>query len=863
MSRVSSVIPMTVALLVAWASQATAQSVRVRVVEAQSGAPVGGALVALLASDGNAVAEQLTPPSGTVTLRAPAAGTYRVRVRRIAFEPARSDPLTLAAGATASLDMRVSSARVILSGVEVSAAGGSCERDPAQASRTAALWEEVRKALASTELTRAQRLVPVEMRTFERRLSTRFRVEHEEMSEPQPSTSRPFFARPAAELRRTGYVARSDGQPLDFSARDALMRELTYYGPDATVILSEEFLADHCFDLRAGSGATQGLVGLAFEPVRERLLPDVKGVLWVDAPAAELRLLEFTYTNWSPPAIAPGAGGRVLFERLEGGAWIVKEWAIRMPIFAQEQYAPFNVRLRGYLETGGEAGVRLTTVASRVEPGVIDGTIYDSLTSAPLAAATIRLPGSGFTARSDAGGRFRVTGVPAGTYALQASHPVLDSLGMHLGDRLAVEAGETTHVALAIPSYRQFRAACDTMAPDKRGIVVGSVRDAEEERALAGAAAVFWWVEVDTAGGRTRVGPRQVRAITDDAGVFRACGLPVGQMVMAQAYGGGFATGSIQLMLDDRAVAGRDFLLSMDSTAVAGASSDSLELEPHATPRTARLAVMVVDTAGKGIAGARAAVDGVDQESTTEASGRAVLASLPPGTQMLDLRAPGYAPVRRVVQLRPNREVVDTVRVERVQTLAAVEVRGRRQPRLEIRRDIESRKSRLGGYLVTPDELARLGDLPIYMLLDRIPQLRVAYKPDVENRDRPERRARPAGGEAQPGPTGRRGSDREGRAASALPPELPALLKPPATEWYELTEDTGLRFSMPGANGKRCNAHVWIDGKLARPEALYGLQAHEIYAIEVYMRDLDVPVKFRKSMESCGAIIVWTTDTTG
>ena len=90
MSRVSSVIPMTVALLVAWASQATAQSVRVRVVEAQSGAPVGGALVALLASDGNAVAEQLTPPSGTVTLRAPAAGTYRVRVRRIAFEPAAS-----------------------------------------------------------------------------------------------------------------------------------------------------------------------------------------------------------------------------------------------------------------------------------------------------------------------------------------------------------------------------------------------------------------------------------------------------------------------------------------------------------------------------------------------------------------------------------------------------------------------------------------------------------------------------------------------------------------------------------------------------------------------------------------------------
>jgi hypothetical protein len=74
-----------------------------------------------------------------------------------------------------------------------------------------------------------------------------------------------------------------------------------------------------------------GLIGLAFEPARKRRVADVKGVLWLDAATAELRHLEFTYTNlpWDVPASR--VGGRVEFEQLASGVWIVRRWYVRAP----------------------------------------------------------------------------------------------------------------------------------------------------------------------------------------------------------------------------------------------------------------------------------------------------------------------------------------------------------------------------------------------------------------------------------------------------------------------------------------------------------------------------------------------------
>ena len=73
-----------------------------------------------------------------------------------------------------------------------------------------------------------------------------------------------------------------------------------------------------------------GLIGVAFEPVKQRRDTDIEGVLWVDRESAQLRYLEFRYTpiSWRGRELS---GGKVEFHQLPSGAWIVRRWSIRMP----------------------------------------------------------------------------------------------------------------------------------------------------------------------------------------------------------------------------------------------------------------------------------------------------------------------------------------------------------------------------------------------------------------------------------------------------------------------------------------------------------------------------------------------------
>ena len=131
-----------------------------------------------------------------------------------------------------------------------------------------------------------------------------------------------------------------------------------YYGPDPGLLLSERFLRSHCFQRIPGEGATAGLVGLAFTPLPRTRIPDVTGVLWVDAGQRELRSLEYTWINPPAEASAPGIGGRADFAHLTGIGWIVQRWNIRMA----RQEAGYVRGFDGYTDQGGE-------VLSVVDPG--------------------------------------------------------------------------------------------------------------------------------------------------------------------------------------------------------------------------------------------------------------------------------------------------------------------------------------------------------------------------------------------------------------------------------------------------------------------------------------------------------------
>jgi hypothetical protein len=298
---------------------ANAQLVRGRVSEESSGTPVVGAVVALLDATGTRVALGLTAEDGRFALRAPVGSAVTLEVKRIGLARAHRPIEPLAAGETRDVEVAVAPIPAIQPRVQVSARS-SCGRAPGGSQQVGALWEDLTAALTATELTARQRLMSVRIARYVRRLDVGGRrVLDEQREEKEGVWEQPFRSAPPAVLSKTGYVVKL---PSD---------TLVYHAPDVTVLLSDEFVSEHCFRVVAGDGDDRALVGIAFEPTRARQLPDVRGVLWLDAATRQLRRVDFRYTEL-PVDDVKRFGGRVEFERMPQGSWIVSRWWIRMPV---------------------------------------------------------------------------------------------------------------------------------------------------------------------------------------------------------------------------------------------------------------------------------------------------------------------------------------------------------------------------------------------------------------------------------------------------------------------------------------------------------------------------------------------------
>lgn len=421
--RPSSVL---LALLLA-GSPLAAQSVAGRLAEEGSGRPIEGAVVVLLDEAGAQRTGTLTDASGRFSLRAPGPGHYRLRAERIGFRGTLSPPFGLAAGEEAERDLAAPAEAIRLGGVAVEGER-RCVIRPAEGMRAATLWEEARKALNAASVTEAQRLVRFRLRSFERRLDPQFlRPVEEEAVHRTHVGSRPFASLPPEDLAAGGYVRPEGGG-------------FVYFAPDADVLLSDGFLDTHCFRVRPGDGETRGMVGLAFEPLRGRRLPDIEGVLWLDALTAELRFVEFGYTR-IPLRRDAAQGGRVEYRRLPGGAWIVSRWWIRMPLLGRDP-SRRDVTLLGVKEAGGEVE---EIVDGPAAVAVLEGTVRDEA-GAPLAGATVFVSGTSHTAVTDSAGAFRLEAPLAGEHVVGVLHPRLRSLGPSPTRTVVLVRGRTVTV---------------------------------------------------------------------------------------------------------------------------------------------------------------------------------------------------------------------------------------------------------------------------------------------------------------------------------------------------------------------------------------------------------------------------------
>ena len=533
-------------LLAGTPALASGQVVRGVVRDVSSGAPLAGVVVSVERApvgDGRApslagrVAASLTNERGEFELAAPASARIVVTAKRIGVRQYQSPILTVGPGETRALDIGLEGVQYALPAVTISAAT-PCGTRTADRGRIAALWAEASAALTASELSLRDRLFRATITRYRRVLAPRALAVREESREQRRSvTEHAFVSFPAESLAVIGYARLLDDSTIE------------HFAPDAKVLLSSEFVRDHCFGL-ATPRETE--IGITFQPVRQRRVTDIEGTMWLDARSYELRRVEFRYTNFPLPVVDSRSGGEVHFSRLATGAWYVSRWFMRVPQVEERAYASVaregtrTSSQRAYIASFSESGGRVDPVDGPAPHGALatlNGRVVDSTGKSALPGARVSLVGMPGTATTTRDGAFRLDSLPHGTYTLSVDHPGYSRLGLTAVEQ-ELEIGEgTSSITLlqAIGTPQILRQLCGSEHVPDSNVVVRLVLPRSTDRdtvhdtvhdTMPGSALHLSWA-------KTRViGPRDVLSQTmavdlviDAAGGVTACELPPAKLV--------------------------------------------------------------------------------------------------------------------------------------------------------------------------------------------------------------------------------------------------------------------------------------------------------------------------------------------
>jgi hypothetical protein len=467
--------------------------------------------------------------------------------------------------------------------------------------------------------------------------------------------------------------------------------------------------------------------------------------------------------------------------------------------------------------------------ASSVAGASVSGIVRDSIARAPLAGAVVQLVAAdnpakfGRTASSDSLGRFSFNDVPDGTYTLGFFHPMLDSLGVEAPLKgISIYNHTSVETELAIPSISRLRAAiCGKPAKgDSSTLVIGTVRDASSGAPAAGVTVRGEWTEY--AFGRKGVERRvpRILATTAENGWFAMCNVPSAGVLALVASRGADSTDLLEIEIPHEGLLRRELYLGQQRTIIAAGSAQPTS--PFApSPRTVHLGDgkvtgIVVNLQGFPLKNALVSIlDGPEARSND--AGEFVIENAPVGSRMLEVRALGYYPDRRRVDvvngaaysrviLRTLQSVLDTVKV------SSTRLRSRDRSGF-----IERVRTGPGRYLTSRD-IAKRPATFTSDLFRTMAGLRIGFATDTLATDMV----------IAVSPDDMRTSDR--------------------------------RVLMRGIDGDWCAPIIYVDG-LAMP----GLGADEIDAwlrpgdvegIEVYS-EATVPAQFQKWRGGCGSIMIW------
>jgi hypothetical protein len=422
----------------------------------------------------------------------------------------------------------------------------------------------------------------------------------------------------------------------------------------------------------------------------------------------------------------------------------------------------------------------------------ISGFVNDSISHGVLAEATVQLisdtdPSFLRTATADSLGHYLINDVPLGHYKLGFLHPMLDSLGVEAPLRSVNVASYAPIFAdVAIPSASRLRLSIcgQPTTADAGALVLGAVRDARTGAAIQGANVRGEWIEmVLNRGGFMRTLAKQ-NATTTETGWFALCNVPSSGTIALTATHGADSTTQIETRIPEEGFVRSDLYL--------GSGPDG------------RLSGTIRGVAGgEPVAGALVAIVNGPQ-TRTDADGKFVIANAPLGTRMLDVRAIGYYPDRRYVNVVNNAGPVQIQLSTLKAVLDTVRIIAKRLPNGPDDGGFLKRLRTGQGKYITETDMLRHPVINVSDVFRRIPGLR-----------------------------------------------------------YSLDQYGQPIVQMRGAFEEYCNPQVYIDG---RNMTIFGgstadiddmVSPKDIRGIEVY-RESTAPSQFTEGLQGCGSIVIWT-----
>jgi hypothetical protein len=282
---------------------------------------------------------------------------------------------------------------------------------------------------------------------------------------------------------------------------------------------------------------------------------------------------------------------------------------------------------------------------------VVAGVVFDSAAGLPLVGAVVQLvrlghhdvPSSSTATLTNEQGRYRIEGVAPGRYLVGFQHEALNVFRVEAPARRVDVPPSTTGadssfvVDLAMPSVAEIRAAVCDSSEQTGGLIAGRVADGRTGAALEGATVTVGWSELIVQNDSLRRQPSERTSRVREDGTYLICGpVPDERLTLTVAKEGYFTLRG-EVTIPNAGVLRRDHTLS-ETAKIVG---------------TGRLSGHVARSDGTPLPSARVAIPAVALEQPV-VNGRFSFNRVPRGRWLLEVRAIGFAPWDRVVEVDAN-----------------------------------------------------------------------------------------------------------------------------------------------------------------------------------------------------------------